>query len=179
MAAQVEIWLDLPQANCLFRSISRNPQGILANVFDFSLVVGEFELQSCCYIHFRRSDLWIDNYSLISPPLSSGLNSTTTVLLQRWLWIRQSVWYAIKQRYQNKLITLVSNIFVVFFSFRLQWFVFLFLQVYISFFFSFYLFTFFITFSSSLSSSSLFLLSPSLYSSLFFFTFFTFFFTVI
>ena len=48
----------------------------------FGIVISEFELQSCCYVHFRTL---LSMYETPYPP-SYGLNNTTTVLLEGWLW---------------------------------------------------------------------------------------------
>ena len=56
----------------------------LAKVPDCGLKVSEFKIQSYCYIHF-----WTNTFEKalnIFIPLSYGLNSTTIVLLQGWLW---------------------------------------------------------------------------------------------
>ena len=51
--------------------------GVVANVLDYNIVVSEFKHQLHYYVHFQT------NISLYAHYM---LNSTTTVLLQRWLW---------------------------------------------------------------------------------------------
>ena len=60
------------------------PRGVMVKVMDCGIVVSEFELQSRYYVHFRTNTLG-EKYQ---PPYlpSYGLNSTTTVLLEGWLW---------------------------------------------------------------------------------------------
>ena len=63
----------------------------------------EDKLQSHYYIHFQTNTLeQVMNPLIPSPRYSS--NSTTTILLQGWLWnnITHKGWYAIKQRSQTK-----------------------------------------------------------------------------
>ena len=62
----------------------RYPCGIMVKALDCGIVVSEFELQSCYYVHFLCKYPW-ERYEPPYPP-SYGLNSTTTVLLERWLW---------------------------------------------------------------------------------------------
>ena len=69
---------------------------------DCKIVVSEFEFQSRYYVHFRTNILGKG----MNPPYppSYGLNSTTIVLLEKWLWhwITYKIWYAIKQRNHPK-----------------------------------------------------------------------------
>ena len=73
-----------------------------ANVLNRDILVSEFELQSCYYIHFR-TNIHGKGMNLLFP-LSYGLNSSTTVILQGWIWhkITHKGWYAIKLRKQTK-----------------------------------------------------------------------------
>ena len=57
---------------------------VVANVLDCSMVVSEFELQSCYYVHFRTNTLG-EKYETLYP-LRYGFNSITAVLLLRWYW---------------------------------------------------------------------------------------------
>ena len=61
-----------------------SPRVIVANVVDCDIVVSVFELQSCYYVHFWCNTLGKGRNSLTLP--SYGLNSTTTMSLQEWLW---------------------------------------------------------------------------------------------
>ena len=74
------VWIDHVGANKAHKGC---PRGVMVKVLDCGIVVSRFELQSRVYVHFRT-------------------NSTTTVLLEGWLWhyITQEGWYDIKQ--QNK-----------------------------------------------------------------------------
>ena len=64
------------------------PPGVMVKVMDCEIVVSEFVLQSCYYVHFRANNLG----KRYEPPYPSnyGLNSTTTVLLGEWLWHYQT-----------------------------------------------------------------------------------------
>ena len=53
------------------------PRRVMVKALDYGIVVREFVLQSHYYVHFR--------YEPPYPP-SYGLNSTTAVLLEEWLW---------------------------------------------------------------------------------------------
>ena len=55
------------------------PRGVMAQAIDCEIVVSEFEFHSRYYAH-----LWV-SYEPPYPPCF-GLNSTSTVLLERWLW---------------------------------------------------------------------------------------------
>ena len=60
----------------------RSPLSVEAKLLEF--VGNKFELQSRYYVHFRRNTLG----KSMTPPLipsSSGLNSTTAILLPGWL----------------------------------------------------------------------------------------------
>ena len=61
--------------------------GVVAYALNCGLVVREFEIQSSYYVHFRTDTL---KKGMDPPPhlahSSNGLNSTTTVFLQGWLW---------------------------------------------------------------------------------------------
>ena len=62
-----------------------SPHGLVAKVLNCKIVVSEFKLQDCYYVHF-----WINTLgkgmNLLIPTLSYGLYRTTTVLLKEWLW---------------------------------------------------------------------------------------------
>ena len=62
--------------NCtiFLNRFEESPPRVVANVLDCDIVVSEFELQSCYYVHF-----WESYEPLI--PTNYGLNITTTVLL--------------------------------------------------------------------------------------------------
>ena len=62
-----------------------SPCGVMAKVMDCGLKVGQFKLQWCYYIHFQINNLG-KNMNPSIPPPSYGLNTTTTVFLQRQLW---------------------------------------------------------------------------------------------
>ena len=78
------------------------PRGVMVKAMNCGIVVSEVELQPCYYVHFRTDTLG-ERYEPPYPP-SYGLNSTSTVLLEEWLWhwITHKGWYAIKQRNQTK-----------------------------------------------------------------------------
>ena len=61
----------------------RKTRGIVANILDCDVVVSEFELKSGYYVNFRGNT--VEN---VCNPLfpNNKLNSTITVLLQRWIW---------------------------------------------------------------------------------------------
>ena len=59
------------------------PRGVMVKAMDCGIVVSEFVLQSCYYVHFKQMHL--GKYEPPYPP-SYGLNSTTPVLLGEWLW---------------------------------------------------------------------------------------------
>ena len=58
--------------------------GVMANLLDCDIIVSEFKLQSCYYIHFQAKAHGKCMNLLF--PFSNGLNYNTTVLLQGWLW---------------------------------------------------------------------------------------------
>ena len=58
--------------------------GVMFKALDCRIVVGEFELQSCYYVHFCTNTLGKGMNPIILP--SMGLSSTTTVLLEGWIW---------------------------------------------------------------------------------------------
>ena len=60
------------------------PRGVIVKVMNCGIVVCEFELQSCYYIHFQKK-YPRKRYESPYPPCY-GLNSTTTVLLEEWPW---------------------------------------------------------------------------------------------
>ena len=41
-----------------FYFISRLSSGVVANVLDSDIVINEFKLQSCYYVHFRTNAPW-------------------------------------------------------------------------------------------------------------------------
>ena len=55
--------------------------GVVANVMDCDIVVSDFDLQSCCYVHFRTNTLGKGMNSLIP---NYGLNNTITILLHTY-----------------------------------------------------------------------------------------------
>ena len=59
-------------------------RGVKVKELDCGIVVSEFELQSRYYIHFLEKYLW-ERYESPYPP-KYGVSSTTTVLLEGWLW---------------------------------------------------------------------------------------------
>ena len=58
------------------------PRGVMVKQMDSRIVVSEFKLQSCYYVHFRTNTLGKGMNPASSP--NYGLNSTTTVLLVWW-----------------------------------------------------------------------------------------------
>ena len=61
------------------------PIGVVANVLEYDIKVNEFELQSRNYVHFLTYTFRKGTNFLILP-LVYGLDSTTTVPFQGWLW---------------------------------------------------------------------------------------------
>ena len=57
------------------------PRGVMVKAMDCGIVVSEFILQSCYYVHFRANTLGKGMNPLILPAMG-----TTTVLLEEWLW---------------------------------------------------------------------------------------------
>ena len=57
------------------------PRGVMVKAMDCGIVVSEFKLQSRYYVHKYP---WGKVWTPLSP--SYGLNSTTTVFLEEWLW---------------------------------------------------------------------------------------------
>ena len=96
-------------------------RGVVDNLLDCDIVVSEFEPQLQYSVHFQ-TNRFRKGMSHLSP--TNGLNSTITVLLQRWLWhyITHERRYAIKQRdktHINVTIYLSAN------KFTSVWFIFL------------------------------------------------------
>ena len=60
------------------------PRGVMVKAMDCEIVESEFEFQLRYYVHFRANTL--EKGIEPSYPPSYGLNSTTTVLLRKWLW---------------------------------------------------------------------------------------------
>ena len=54
------------------------PSGVMVKTMECGVIVGEFELQSCNYVHFRTNT---SGYEPLHPP-KYRLNSTTKVLLE-------------------------------------------------------------------------------------------------
>ena len=87
----------------------------MTHMLDCDIVVSEFELQSCCKVHFQANSLWKCVNFLTYP--DHGLISTTCVLLQGWIWhlITYAGWHAIKQKTnQTWLATIPTNSFCFF-----------------------------------------------------------------
>ena len=71
--------------NC-YCAIKPNQVGcpVMVKALDCGIIVSGFELQSRYYVHFQANIL---GKGMKPPyPPSYGLNSTTTVLLGKWLW---------------------------------------------------------------------------------------------
>ena len=68
----------------LFSFVRGYPHGVVVNTMDCGTVVSEFKLKSHYYVHFQTITLW-ERYEPPHPP-SYGLNSTTNVLLEGWIW---------------------------------------------------------------------------------------------
>ena len=89
-------------------NVRERPHGVIVKAIDCEIIVSKFELQSCYYVHFRKQYPW----EMYEPPYSSGygLNRTTIVLLEGWLWhqITYKGWYAIKQRQKPINVKLTS-----------------------------------------------------------------------
>ena len=62
-----------------------SPHCIMAKVLDCSLEVSKFKLQLCYYIYFWTKSPWGKGMNPPYPP-GSGLNSTSTILLEGWIW---------------------------------------------------------------------------------------------
>ena len=76
--------------------------GVVVNVLDGAIIVSHFQLQSRRYVHFWIYTFEKGNNTLT--PVSCGLQSKTTVLLQGWIWyeITREDWYAIKEKIESK-----------------------------------------------------------------------------
>ena len=76
-----------------------NSQGVVVKEPDCYIVVSEFELQSFTFARLSLGKVWTFLF-----PASCGLNSSTTVLQQWWIWhyIIHEGWYVIKRRHQTK-----------------------------------------------------------------------------
>ena len=77
--AVVMIWLQLGRLCCFIGA------SIVAKVLNCDIVVSEFKLQWSYYVHFWTNIVG-KGINLPLPLLSYRLNSTTTALLQGWLW---------------------------------------------------------------------------------------------
>ena len=73
----------LPRCSCVSTTVS-GWGDLVIKAMDCGIAVKEFELQSRYYVHFRTNTLGKGMNPTNSP--SYGLNSTTTVLLEEWLW---------------------------------------------------------------------------------------------
>ena len=60
-----------------------SPRGVMVKAMECGMVVSEFVLLSCYYVHFWANTLGKGMNPL---SLSHGLNSTTTILLGEKLW---------------------------------------------------------------------------------------------
>ena len=70
---------------CVCVCVCVGARGVTDDAMDYGIVVSEFILQSCYYVHFWANTLGGERYK--TPyPLSYGLNNTTTVLLAEWFW---------------------------------------------------------------------------------------------
>ena len=81
-----------------------SPRGVMVKAVECGIVVSEFELQSRYYVHFQTNTLGKSlkkkkKKKKKNPP-SYGLNNTTTVLLEGWIWhwITKEGWYAVKKQ---------------------------------------------------------------------------------
>ena len=63
-----------------FYLLEGSPSGVVANVLDYDIVVSEFKLQLCYYIHFQ------------------------TNTLRNWHWIIQKGWFTLKIKKANQYI---------------------------------------------------------------------------
>ena len=77
------IWLHHVPSHTQFQTKPITPRGVMVKVMDCGIVVGEFELQSRYYVHFRTNILGKGINSLSS---SYGWNSSDAILLECWLW---------------------------------------------------------------------------------------------
>ena len=66
--------------NFFLTYLGGGPRGVMVKAMNCGIVVREFVLQSCYYVHFRAKYPW----EMYEPPYhpSYGLTSTTTVLLE-------------------------------------------------------------------------------------------------
>ena len=60
------------------------PYGVMVKALDYGIIVGEFELQSLYYVHFRTNILRERYETPYSP--NYALNSITALLLEGLLW---------------------------------------------------------------------------------------------
>ena len=104
--------LSIPQ------TVRECPRGVMVKPKNRGFVVSDFELQSPYYLHFRTNTL-----GKVMNPLSYGLDSTTTVLLEEWLWhyITHEGWYAITQRNQTTQKVIICTILFTFLRKKIFW----------------------------------------------------------
>ena len=91
-----------------------SPNSVVDNMPDSNIIVNEFELQLCITFTFRLIPLrkvWT-----FSSAARYGLNSTCTVLQQRWFWhkITHEGWYDFKTKKSNQETDKTQNIFFLF-----------------------------------------------------------------
>ena len=84
------------ESKSTLKNVTR-PCCIMTNVLDHNSVINEFKLWSCYGIYFQTNTL---EKGMNPYPLSHGLNITTSVLRQGWLWheITHEGWYTIKNK---------------------------------------------------------------------------------
>ena len=83
----------------------------MVKAMDCWIVISEFELQSRYYVQFWTNTHGEGYETPLSPPPAMGLNSTTIVLLDGWLWhqITYNGWYAIKGGACGVMVIVVGN----------------------------------------------------------------------
>ena len=90
------------------------PRGVVANELDWDIIVG-LNTSSSITFHFG---LMASGKAWTLYSRSYGLDNTTTILLQGWLWyyITHEGWYAITQRNQTNPLWSLSLSFTLYFS---------------------------------------------------------------
>ena len=93
--------------------LEESPHDVVVNGLDYNIIVSKFKLQSHYHVNFQTNifEKCMNTFQINTFEkgtnslmlLSYGLNSTTTVILQRYLWheIIHEGWYGIKQRNQT------------------------------------------------------------------------------
>ena len=85
MLMHIHTHIDILALICICLIALREvPMALWLTILDCNIIVSEFEMQSCYYIHFLTNILGKGMRPLIS--LSYELNSNIAILLQGWIW---------------------------------------------------------------------------------------------